>query len=281
MGLLLKWLINAWISITGKRCPYSEYPWLKGPLGEGLLIGDEYYKAYAAAENLTVVRDPQGGLVDDFRRLIPAHDTFRDRLIPEVSRFYEHTAGYKLEVWSQWYPPFAFFARILIRSLSGKMNQLNIPLQPLETSHGMSNQVLHLEDANGKVVHACWLRKSILTGRVVYSGFYSGIEIKGVPMVRVVFPLPGGNATVLLRVEVQENGAVKLLSDGRRIGEAGYYRVQRSGDDAVRVKYVPLKESIHVYLDDFNDLRTDHIFSFLGSKMLHLHYKIISGGADN
>ena len=74
---------------------------------------------------------------------------------------------------------------------------------------------------------------------------------------------------------MQEDGSVKLLSDGKRIGEAGYYRVRRSGDDAVRVKYVPLKEVIHVFCDEYGDLRTDHIFSFLGTKMLQLHYKIM------
>ena len=275
MGLLLKWLINVWITLTGKRCTFAQYPWLEGPAGEALLIGDEYYKAYAAAAGLSVVRDPAGGLVGDFGALIPRADPSREQLLPAVADFYEHTACYKLEVWSQWYAPYAFFARTLIRALSTKMNQLNIPLQPLETSRGMSNEVLHLVDNTGRVAHACWLRKSVLTGRVVYSGFYSHVTINGAPMVRVVFPLPGGNATVLLRVVVQEDGSVKLLSDGRRIGDSGYYRVQRAGKEAVRVKKIPLKEVIHVFSDSFGDLRTDHIFSFLGAKMLHLHYKIL------
>ena len=279
MGSLLKWLINIWIATTGRLCRYEEYPWLRGPMGDELFIGDAYYKSSAAAEGLDIDRDPDGGLVRDFARLIPDADPHKGLLLDEVAQFYEHTARYKLEVWSQWYPPFAFFARVLIGSLSSKMDQLNIPLQPLETSRGMSNEVLHLkEKSSGEVVHACWLRKSILTGRVVYSGFYSGIEIGGQPMVRVVFPLPGGNATVLLRTSVQPDGSVKLLSDGKGIGEAGYYRVKRAGHGAVRVKYVPLKESIHVFRDDLGDLRTDHIFSFFGSKMLHLHYKIMKAG---
>lgn len=49
-----------------------------------------------------------------------------------------------------------FFARTLIASLSSEMDQLNISLQPLETSRGMSNEVLHLRDpVTGKVQHAC------------------------------------------------------------------------------------------------------------------------------
>ena len=90
-----------------------------------------------------------------------------------------------------------------------------------------------------------------------------------------MFPVPHGNATVLLRVEVQPDGSVILVSRGRGIGDAGYYRVRRNGADAVRVKYVPLKETIHVFVDEEGVLRTDHIFSFWRSKFLHLHYKML------
>lgn len=276
MGILLKWLINIWIRSTGRKLTYAEHPWLRGPMGDDMLIGDTFYQSYAAREGLIVERDPDGGLVHDFRGSIAASDPYRERLLQEVADFYEHTACYRLEVWSQWYRPFAIFARTLIQSLSTKMNQLNIPLEPLETSRGMSNEVIHLKDAQtGALRFTCWLRKSLRSGKVVYSGFYSTVQIAGSPLVRVIFPLPGGNATVLLRVEVQEDGAVKLISDGRKIGDPGYYRVQSAGDDAVRVKYVPLKEVIHVFKDEYGTLRTDHEFSFLGRRMLQLHYKMM------
>lgn len=276
MGIVLKWLINFWITATGKKCSLEQYPWLKGPVGEALLIGDDFYWAFAAKENFEIIEDPDGGLVAHFKEAIPDTDPLLHALLPEIADFYEHTAAYKLEVWSQWYAPYDWFARVLIKTLSSKMNQLNIPLQPLETSRGMSNQVIHLKDkSTGNIVFTCWLRKSILTGKVVYSGFYSRILIKGQPFVRVIFPLPEGNATVLLRVVVQPDGSVKLLSDGKRIGDTGYYRVQRCGAEAVKVKYIPLKEMIHVYKDEWDVLRTDHVFHFLGAKMLHLHYKML------
>jgi hypothetical protein len=277
MGSLLKWLINLWIRGSGRKLRYADHPWLRGPMGEAMLIGDNFFQAYAEQSGLLVERDPDGGLVGDFLAGIPADDPYRERLLPEVAAFYEHTAHYKLEVWSQWFPPFALFGKTLIRALSTKMNQLNIPLEPLETSRGMSNEVIHLKDpATGELKFTCWLRKSLRSGKVVYSGFYSTVRIDGRPMVRVIFPLPGGNATVLLRVETQADGAVKLISDGNKIGDPGYYRVQRSGDDAVRLKYVPIKEVIHVYKDEASILRTDHIFSFFGRKMLELHYKILA-----
>ncbi len=278
MGALLKWLINFWVRSSGKKLRLSDCPWLSGPMGEALLIGDNFYERYAKQCGLVISRDPNGGLVEDFQAGIAGDDPFRERLLPQVAAFYEHTAAYKLEVWSQWYRPFALFAQTLIRALSTKMNQLNIPLEPLETSRGMSNEVIQLRDpATGELRFTCWLRKSIRSGRVVYSGFYSVIRIDGRPLVRVIFPLPGGNATVLLKVVTQEDGSVKLISEGRRIGDPGYYRVQHAGPDAVRVKYVPLKEVIHVFPDEMGTLRTDHEFAFLGRKMLQLHYKILVG----
>lgn len=275
LGSFLKAAINTWVGTSGRLCRYDDYPWLKGPVGSDR-IGDDFYTRYAEKEGLEIRRLPDGGLLRDFRAAILAADPLRDRVLPEIAHFYEHTAAYKLEVWSQWYRPYSFFARTLIKTLSGKMDQLNIPLYPLETSRGMSNEVLHLVDpASGAIMHACWLRKSILSGNVVYSGFYSRCTIGEKEFVRVIFPLPKGSATVLLRVEALEDGSVMLVSKGKGIGDAGYYRVQESGPGRVRVKYIPLKETIHVFRDEDGVLRTDHIFRFLNRKLLHLHYKIL------
>lgn len=239
------------------------------------IIGDQYYKDYAKEAGMNVENAVKGGLLSDFSKVFPINDPNKSKLNKKVAAFYEHTANYKLEVWSQWYSPISFFAKILIKKVSPLINQLNIPLHPLETCRGMSNEVIHLKDANGNIIHACWLRKSILSGKVVYAGFYSGIEIDSKPLVRVVFPLPDGNVTVLLRAFVQDDGSIKLISDGREIGDAGYYRLRKKNSDSVKIKYIPLKESIHVYEDNEGTLRTEHVFYFWRTKILHLHYKII------
>jgi hypothetical protein len=275
-GTLLQWLINVWVGTTGRVVHFKDAPWLEGPMGDASVIGDKFYERYAASRGLVVDAQHQQGLIGDFSSLIADDEPLKPRLHPRVKHFYEHTIQYKLEVWSEWYSPIKFFSRILIKSVSSKMNQLNIPLNPLETSHGMSNEVLQLKDpATNQLVCACWLRKSIKSGRVVYAGFYSGCIANGRPYVKVAFPLPDGNVTVLLRVEVQQDGSVKLVSHGKRIGDAGYYRIKKRDAGSVRVKYVPLQESIHVYEDTDGTLRTDHLFAFLGIKFLHLHYKII------
>ena len=275
-GTFLKWLINAWLLTTGKVVAFKDYPWLDGPTSDNNVIGASFYELFAAKEGLITSTAHTGGLVEHFDELIAESEPFKRKLNAKVQHFYEHTVQYKLEVWSQWYSPVSFLSKIIIGSLSAKMDQLNIPLNPLETSRGMSNQVLHLRDpATGELKYACWLRKSLLSGKVVYAGFYSGCISNGKPYVKVVFPLPQGNVTVLLHVEAQADGSVKLISNGRRIGDAGYYRVRKRNDATVKVRYIPLKECIHVYEDEYGVLRTDHEFSLWKIKFLHLHYKIM------
>lgn len=267
--------INLWLR-TGKRLRYADNPWLRGPMADTMRIGPDFYRVFAKQEGLEVRRVPDGGLVTDFTRAVAEDAPNRSNLHPAVVHFYEHAAAYRFEVWSEWSGLWSWAARALIYLVSREMDQMNIPLHPLETSRGMSNDVIHLCDPEtGKLVHACWLRRTRKTGRVVYAGFYSDVRIEGRPYVRVSFPVQHGNATVLLRVDVQPDGSVILVSRGKGIGDAGYYRVRRSGREAVRVKYVPLKETIHVFVDDEGVLRTDHIFYFWRSKFLHLHYKML------
>lgn len=271
---LLSLSINCWVGWTGYKKNINEIPWLKGPYGKNSFIGDGFYKEFAKESGLKISIDKSQGLLSDFLLAIDKNDANKDRLQEAVKHFYEHTAEYTLDVWSEWYHPVKYFAHILINTVSSGIDQLNIPLKPLETSRGMSNEVIALKDEKGEQVMTCWLRKAILTKKVTYAGFYSAITIGEKPYVRVIFPLPKGSATVLLRVEVQNDGSVKLISDGKKPGGAGYYRIKVMNDSTIRYKFIPLKEMIHVYTDDEGVLRTDHTFWYWGMKFLQLHYKI-------
>lgn len=275
LGSFLRWSINSWLNVTGKSISLAQHPWLHGPVSEGNVIGEDYYERFAKREGLVLEVPEKGGLLPDFNAVTAGSTIPASRLHPAVKDFYEQTVLYKLDVWGQWFTPIAFFARVLITSVSRKMNQLNIPLSPLETSRGMSSRIIQLKDpATGIVKYTCWLRKSVKSDKVVYAGFYTSCTTGEGTYVKVVFPLPKGNVTVLLKAEVQEDGGVKLISAGKKIGHAGYYRVMKISDDKVKVRYIPLKESIHVYEDNEGQLRTDHEFRFWGVKFLHLHYKI-------
>jgi hypothetical protein len=270
-GKFLSASINRWLRVTGRKIKLSEHPWLDGPIG-GKYIGDEFYKEYAEKNNLVISVPPESGLMVDFT-VLGSND--HPNLQQAVKHFYEKTILYKMNVWSQAFYPVKPFAKILIKTISHEINQLNIPLDPMDTSMGMSSEVIRLSTKDGEPKMACWLRKNSKTNKVVYSGFYSAIKIEGKPFVRVVFPLPGGNVTVILEPEFLEDGSFRLISTKRKFGKAGYYRVKEISPGIVKVRLIPLKETIHVYEDAQKVLRTDHEFKFWGMKFLKLHYQLI------
>jgi hypothetical protein len=199
-----------------------------------------------------------------------------DKAHPEIANFYEKTAGYALDAWVQWAGPFSPFARFMISAISRNIEQLILPLSPLMTSHGMSSRIISMADPKtGNIVYSGWLRTTVASGDIVYAGFYTTCQPPnyGGRCVKVVFPLPKGSATVVLKPVNVPGGSFKLVSAGRKFGGPGYYRIHQLKNGDLRVKQIPIKEAIHVYMED-GVLRTDHHFKFWRFPFLMLHYKI-------
>ncbi|MDQ3704357.1 MAG: hypothetical protein M3437_03880 [Chloroflexota bacterium] len=274
-GLLWEWLIQRWVAHTGRAVEAESVPWLAGPTGAHK-IGESLYESYARDAGLVIQRRPDAGLLESFAALRSSRFD-PDKVHPAVHDFYEKTARYSLEAWVQWTGPLSPFARIMISSISRNIEQLVLPLSPLTTSRGMSSEIISLaREQTGLLAYSGWLRKTVATGEIIYAGFYTTCKPPRYPgrCVKVVFPLPQGSATVILRPVNGPNGSFKLVSEGRKFGGPGYYRVHRVHNRELRVKYVPIEETIHVYVDDAGVLRTDHHFNFWGLRFLTLHYKI-------
>jgi hypothetical protein len=278
IGLTLEALIHSYVCLTGRRCVPAEQIWLSGPVGKPGRGGIGYYEDYAEGAGLSIVADdPTAGLLPSFERLRgPSFDPAA--VDPRVIAFYEHTASYSLEAWSHWSWPFGAFAWILIAFVSRRMDQMNLPLSPLDTSQGMTSEVLKLVGPDGQAVPlAGWFRRMRGSGRAIYAGFYTVATPPAGegPCVKVVFPVPRGSATVLLRPEAQPDGSLKLISQGKRFGHPGFYRLVETGANKLAVRHIPaMHEVIHVYVNDSGEMRTDHLFSFFNVPMLRLHYKI-------
>jgi hypothetical protein len=278
IGRLTESGIRLAVRVLGRRVHKADAPWLQSPCGPKGWIGEQLYERVAEREHLEIGRGGADvGLIPDFDRLAsPEFDPSRVR--PEVRHFYEHTAQYHVEVWSEaafMTRPFLWF---LVTFVSRRMDQLNFPVSSLEVSRGMVSEVLQLVDrATQKVVYTGWLRKLVRTGRVIYVGFYSlgqPAQATG-PCVKVTFPLPLGSSTVFLRPEVQPDGSFKLISSGSRFGDPGFYRMVETDAEHWKVRYIrTLKEMFHVWVDEAGTLRTDHTVRFLGMAVLRLHYKL-------
>lgn len=280
-GYLSDWLTQRWVQLTGRRIEPARFHWLDGPTGATRGIGPHYYEELAAAEGARVRPEP-AGLMQRLEALAgPGFDP--GRLDPRVVHFYEHTSEYRLDTWSHWCGAFRPFGWLLAAIFSRRLQQLNIPLSPLDGARGLESRVVVLEDAeSGAVRHVGWVRELRATRRVAYVGDYSTARVPGHdgPCVRVVFPLPNGNATVILRPEARADGSLLLRSSGRRFGDPGFYFVVRARDGRGWARYVrTMRETIHVYAEGA-ELRTDHRFRVFGLQYLHLHYRLERRAGD-
>jgi hypothetical protein len=161
---------------------------------------------------------------------------------------------------------------------SRRLQQLNVPLTGLDTSRGVTSEVVQLIDPRTQLPrYAVWLRRLVHTGNVLYAGCYSVTQIPGRAgsCVRVVFPLPNGNAMVLMRPELHADGSVSVISSGRTFGDPGFYFTVRAGEHHVWARYVrSLRESIHVYSAEPGTVRADHGLTLWGHSVLRLHYRL-------
>jgi hypothetical protein len=268
--------IRQWVRLTGKRVAKQDARWLDCPMGPPGRIGAEFYTYLAEREELTIQPTPEAGLLPCFDALRgPDFDPGQVR--PEVRDFYEHTASYRLEAWSEAAVSTRLFLWGLTTFVSRRMDQLNFPVSSLELAGGMTSDILPMVRGGGQRVYTGWLRRLTASDRVIYTGLYSVQKPPGHPnpCVKVSFPLPFGSSTVFLRPEGQPDGSFKLISSGTQFGEPGFYRMVETDAGHWRVRYLrTLREFFHVYVDRQGTLRTDHTVRFLGLTPLRLHYKL-------
>lgn len=261
--------------LFGRTRREAEVPWLLGPVG-GDYIGDKPYEEVAAREGLVLQRRAErGGLVPDFD-VLQSPECDVTKLHPAVRDFYENTASYRMDVWSDSFFPGKIGLWLLVTTLSRKVNQLNFPLSALATAKGLESEIVLLKEPSGTVRYAGWYRRLVESGRVIYTGFYMTEAVPYCPgrCVKVVFPMPSGNATVILRPSLDSEGNLLLSSKGSRVGDAGFYRIRKlAGDRWLVWRVSTLQEHFRVYVED-ETVRCDHRVSFLGLPVLHLHYRV-------
>ena len=283
LGLFLQVCIEWLVRLTGRRIRKSDAPWLNCVLGKPGVIGTGVYQRIADEQKLEIGQPPDAGLIPSFENLRgPSFDP--DRVDPRIRHFYEHTALYKLEVWSEVYFAGKFVLWLLVEFISRRMDQLNFPISSLEVAKGMTSEIVQLCEPNsGKLAYTGWLRRFRATGKVIYAGLYSVAQIPGEtnPCVKVTFPC-FGSSNVYLRPCVYGDGTFGLVSTGAAFGRSGFYRVVESDADHWRVRnFTTLHEIFHVYADDDGVLRTDHEITFVGLTILKLHYKMTLAQAQD
>ena len=273
-GHLTDWITQLWVKLTGKSIDIERYPWLKGPTGKTRGIGPDFFHQLAQEQNLSIEQGK--GLLADFNQLA-SERCHPEKVSPLVKHFYENTGCYELEAWSEWSGFFKPFGWVLAKVFSRRLQQLNVPLSSLDTSGGITSDVIRISDPRtGEIRYTAWVRQLVGNESVVYAGSYSLCALPGVPgmCVKVVFPLPNGNAIVIMRAESLSDGSFSITSSGRRLGEPGFYFTV-CAEGRFWVRYVrAMRESIRVYPSGTADVRADHILRLWEMIFLRLHYKL-------
>jgi hypothetical protein len=261
--------------VTGRKVDLAGREWwLDAPVSRSPRVSPEWLAAEAARHGGELgPEDPDGGLLPDMAALDgPGFDA--RRLRPEIRDFYEHTAAWRMEVWTGWSPLLWPAGELVARLWGRRVEQLALPMRPLDVARGMDSQVTPIRDRDGTQVAAAWTRTLRSNGRPVFTGAYSERTLPGSdrPSVHVAFPLESGNVQVFLRPSVVGDGGLVLESPSGRFGQDGAYVVVRHArDHAARV---PLHETFHMYVDPHGVLRTDHELRLWGASAVRLHYRL-------
>jgi hypothetical protein len=277
-GYLQDWITQVWVKATGRLLHHEKDQWLLGPIGDTRVIGEAFIRQLAEKENLQIKENDTGaGLLQNIDHLGLTPEDKR-LLHPRVAQFYEQTSHYDFDIWSEWCGFFRPFGWLLSVIFSKRLEQLNIPLNPIDSAKGIKSSIIQLRDPRTKEAKwTIWYRIIKSTGRVIYSGVYTTCEAPNgeAKYLKVCFPLPNGNATVIMRKEVLEDGSLKLISDGKKFGDHGFYFTLTNHKGKYWARFVSsMHEWIRVYEDEEGTLRADHVLKFYGLTFLKLHYKM-------
>ncbi len=261
---------------VGRPVHLEQHPWLDAPMNGPGPVGDRWLAD--AADRVgghVVVDDPGAGLLPDLG-VLDGPSFSAAQLHPLVRDFYEGTAAWRMEAWSQWSPLLAPGGALVAWAFGRRVQQLAVPVRPLDVSRGIDSRVLPVVDPGGTQVWAGWLRRLRATDDVLFSGAYrsSRLPRSDGPCVHVAFPLEEGNVQVFLTPTARADGALVLDSGPGGFGQPGAYVVVRDGRGRSHAARPPLHERFVVFVDEEGVLRTDHELRLGRVPAMRLHYRM-------
>lgn len=276
-GHAVDWVTQRWVQLTGRRIAVEAAPWLDGPCGSTHGIGDEFFERWGASRGLTALAPrSDDGLLDGLEPL--RGPTFDPSAVhPILHDFYARTAAFDLSIESRWSWPFRPVGWLVARLFARRLAQLNMPLSDRDLRGGVESRIVRLADEQGVVRLTAWVRTAVERGQPLFVGRYGTTTLDSVgPCVQVVFPLPNGNAIVLLRPRAEPGGGLSLISDGHRFGDPGFYfTVDAGGGERWARRVGTMKERLQLNVhDDGRTILGRHRFRVFGLPFLELGYRI-------
>ncbi len=276
MQKLQDWMTQQWVIWRGRRIEPENYPWLMGPFGNLDAIGEDFVDQFAEKQNLVIEKDAAiKGIIPSMASLHLSPGDM-SRLSQDVVAFYENTASYALHFSVQWNPFFRLFGSLLNILFSRRINQLNIPTKNIENAEAIQSEIIHLVDPQTRQIqYTFWLRAIQSSGQVVYSGVYGLCRLpSGKTCVKAVFPLPNGNATVIMNPAVGPDGAFILDSSGNTFGDAGFYFLLKDSRQNYHVQFVHSFRDRLLISAQNGCLSATQILTLWNRKVLQFNYSI-------
>lgn len=270
------WCTQQWVILWGRKIEPERHSWLIGPLGDLNGIGEQFIHELAERENLVIDRDcVSRGLIPSIAAFdLARHDL--SRLSKKVIAFYESTSDYNLRFGLQWNPIFKVFGILVNMLFSSRINQLNIPTENIEENESLSSEIIALRNPNtNEVVYTLWLRKFKSSGKVIYSGLYGTCKLpSGETCLKATFPLPKGNATVIMSIEVGEDGELILNSLGTKFGDAGFYFLLQDRKGAYWSLYIRSFRDRLTVCERENSLIAQQVLKLWNKTVVRFNYNI-------
>lgn len=270
------WFTQQWVIICGRKINPSENTWLFGTFGEVNGIGEKFIHQLAEKEDLTIIRKSNSkGLLDSISSLNLSENEIK-KLPKNVIDFYEKTSEYKLQLNVKWNPIFKIFGYVVNRLFSQRINQLNIPTNNIQSSENLISEIIELVAKNtNEVKYTIWLRKFQSTGKVIYSGIYTTCLLpSGITCVKAIFPLPKGNATVILKPSVGEKNELILDSSGNKFGDAGFYFLLNDSKGNCWSKYIKSFTDKLIVSDENEKLKAKQTLKLWRLKVARFEYEM-------
>lgn len=270
------WFTQQWVIFWGQRIKPEVVPWLIGPFGNLGSIADDFVDYLAKEENLNVERNNTShGLISSFKELKLSEQELA-RISQNIIDFYENTASYKLNLSVQWNPLFKIFGNLVAILFSNRIKQLNIPTKNVAGLNQINSEIITLKDREtGEVKYTIWYR-TLSTGQVLYSGVYSTCTLpSGKVCIKAAFPLPRGNATVIMSPSVGANGELHLDSSGEKFGDPGFYFLLHDSKGEFWSQYVgSFQDHLNVYCHEGN-IFAEQTLTLWHQRVLQFKYEIL------
>jgi hypothetical protein len=260
--------------LSSRRVARDQHRWLIGPTAGRDRVGHEWVARTVADLNGSTSSGPDHGLFHFNDLAGPGFDP--SKVDPRIAEFYDHASRWQLDLWSEWSAIAWPAGKLLTVALSDRLQQACMPMRPLDVSHGMTSEILHIHDASGTVAGSAWLRTMVKTGKVIVSGLYGVTRLPGraQPSLRALFPLPLGSLQIFLSPRNGADGSFHMHSGSGRFGEDGAYLVLERSGDTMSVRRIPLNEDFHLYVDPRGHIRADHCIKLWQIPTVRLHYRI-------